>query len=105
MVGKPPLIRFSAFDYRDPPAELGVMARGLDGVGTVKIHRVFRCRAGWQFALERSGDQLPDQAWRAFDPGAGKDAEAVREREIEKLHAKIGQLTVERDFLAKASGR
>jgi hypothetical protein len=28
-----------------------------------------------------------------------------REREIDKLHAKIGQLTVERNFLAKRSGR
>ena len=27
------------------------------------------------------------------------------EVEVEKLHAKIGQLLVERDFLAKASGR
>ena len=27
------------------------------------------------------------------------------EAEIEKLHAKIGQLLVERDFLAKAAGR
>jgi transposase len=27
------------------------------------------------------------------------------EAEVEKLHAKIGQLRVERDFLAKASGR
>jgi transposase len=34
---------------------------------------------------------------------AAKDAS--REGEIEKLHAKIGQLVVERDFLAKASGR
>ena len=34
------------------------------------------------------------------------EAKAVeREGEIEKLHAKIGQLVVERDFLAKASGR
>lgn len=30
---------------------------------------------------------------------------AEKEGEIEKLHAKIGQLVVERDFLAKASGR
>jgi transposase len=28
----------------------------------------------------------------------GHDVEAAREREIEKLHAKIGQLTVERDL-------
>jgi transposase len=49
--------------------------------------------------------QLVEQAARAFDPGVGNDAEASREREIEKLHAKIGQLTVERDFFAKRSGR
>jgi transposase len=49
--------------------------------------------------------QLQEQAARAFDAGVGKDAETAKEREIEKLHAKIGQLVVERDFLAKASGR
>jgi transposase len=31
--------------------------------------------------------------------------EKTREADIEKLHAKIGQLIVERDFLAKAFGR
>lgn len=49
--------------------------------------------------------QLQEQAARAFDPGVGRDGEVEREREIEKLHAKIGQLTVERDFLARRSGR
>jgi len=49
--------------------------------------------------------QLLEQAARAFDAGAGHDAEASRDREIEKLHAKIGQLVVERDFLARRSGR
>ena len=29
----------------------------------------------------------------------------IKEAEIEKLHAKIGQLIVERDFLVKVSGR
>ena len=33
------------------------------------------------------------------------DAGQTREADIEKLHAKIGQLIVERDFLAKAFGR
>src|SRR5437868_7059601 len=42
--------------------------------------------------------QLMECAARAFDAGVGNDAEAVREREIEKLHAKIGQLTVEQDL-------
>ncbi|MEY9491176.1 transposase [Bradyrhizobium diazoefficiens] len=51
--------------------------------------------------------QLLDQAARAFDAGVGRESESeeTREREIEKLHAKIGQLTVERDFLARRSGR
>jgi transposase len=49
--------------------------------------------------------QLLDNAVRAFDPRVGIDAEQEREREVEKLHAKIGQLTVERDFLARRSGR
>ena len=49
--------------------------------------------------------QLQEQAARAFDAGVGRAAEETREREIEKLHAKIGQLTVERDFLARGSGR
>jgi transposase len=47
--------------------------------------------------------QLQDQAVRAFDAGAGRDGEAAHELEVEKLHAKIGQLTVERDFLARRS--
>jgi transposase len=48
--------------------------------------------------------QLLDQAVRAFETGHG-DGEADHEREIDRLHAKIGQLIVERDFLAKRSGR
>jgi transposase len=34
--------------------------------------------------------------------GKTEAAEGVPEGEIDKLHAKIGQLVVERDFLAKA---
>ena len=37
--------------------------------------------------------------------GGDEAAAAERECELEKLHAKNGQLVVERDFLAKASGR
>jgi transposase len=39
------------------------------------------------------------------DRSAAQDATKSSEAEIEKLHTKIGQLVVERDFLAKASGR
>ena len=37
--------------------------------------------------------------------GKAEAREGIREKEREKLHAKIGQLVVEWDFLAKASGR
>jgi len=49
--------------------------------------------------------QLQEHAARAFDPKVGQDAEAAASRAIEKLHAKIGQLTVERDFLSDRFGK
>ena len=41
---------------------------------------------------------------KVFDDKAS-DAQVGREAEVTKLHAKIGQLVVERDFLAKAFDR
>jgi transposase len=41
---------------------------------------------------------------KAFDDKAS-DAQVGREAEVTKLHAKIGQLVIERDFLAKAFDR
>jgi len=40
----------------------------------------------------------------AFDRNAGSTAQDS-EAEIDKLHSKIGQLVVERDFLKRAFGR
>jgi len=37
--------------------------------------------------------------------GKAEAVQATGEAELTRLHAKIGQLVVERDFLAKASGR
>ena len=37
--------------------------------------------------------------------GKAEAKEGLREEEVEKLHAKIGRLVVERDFLVKVSGR
>ena len=39
------------------------------------------------------------------DRPSAQEATKSSEAEVEKLHAKIGQLVVERDFLAKAFGR
>jgi transposase len=51
--------------------------------------------------------QLLDNAASLFGRGAagGDDGAEEREREAAKLYAKIGQLTVERDFLARRPGR
>lgn len=49
--------------------------------------------------------QLLENAARAFDPGVGAAADERARRELAELYAKIGQLTVERDFLSRRSGR
>ncbi len=48
----------------------------------------------------KAQESLPD----IFTKKGDRD-DATREAEIQALHAKIGQLTVENDFLAKAFGR
>jgi transposase len=48
--------------------------------------------------------QAVENLAKAFDDRAS-DAQVGREAEVTKLHAKIGQLVVERDFLAKAFDR
>ena len=47
--------------------------------------------------------KLLDQADRVFDPGGGSASES--EHKVKELHAKIGQLTMERDFLARGLER
>jgi transposase len=49
--------------------------------------------------------QLQEQAGRAFDAGAERDAEMAHERETERLHAKIGNSRSSGIFLARRSGR
>ena len=51
--------------------------------------------------------QVLDNVARLFAGGGSGlgDGEEEREREAAKLYAKIGQLTVERDFLARRPGR
>ena len=48
--------------------------------------------------------QLLEHAAKAFD-SAGEEGAGRKLREVEELYAKIGELTVERDFLARRSGR
>jgi len=48
--------------------------------------------------------QLLEHAAKVFDSG-GDDGAGRKLHEVEELYAKIGELTVERDFLARRSGR
>jgi transposase len=50
----------------------------------------------WKKKLLSSAEEVFGESSRAFES---------KEVEAEKLHAKIGQLTMENDFLAKALGR
>lgn len=51
--------------------------------------------------------QVQENVASLFERGASGlgEGEEEREREAAKLYAKIGQLTVERDFLARRPGR
>jgi transposase len=49
--------------------------------------------------------QVLDNVASLFAHGGVGEGEEEREREAAKLYAKIGQLTVERDFLARRPGR
>ena len=53
--------------------------------------------------IQRWKNMLADGAVDVF--GAGDKERKDTESEIDKLHSKIGQLTMEWDFLAKAFGR
>ena len=55
---------------------------------------------GWKKVVLDNASSLFERG--AVNADAGDEA---RERELAKLYAKIGELTVERDFLAKRSGR
>ena len=57
-------------------------------------------------AMERARayhNQMSEQA--AVVLGAGEDTRKLNEADMDRLHAKIGQLALENDFLAKALGR
>ena len=66
-----------------------------------------------QLATKHSARQTMASDWKrqameglvSVFPVKAEAKDTAREGELEKPHAKISQLAVERDFLAKASGR
>jgi transposase len=84
-------------------------------MGSPKPNYKFRPRLIWLVVLATKHELHPTQiaAWKreaveklakVFDE-KGSDRDKSRDGEITKLHAKIGQLVVERDFLSKAFDR
>jgi len=57
-----------------------------------------------QTLIHKWAKQLKESAAGIFS-GEIKTEDARKEKELLQLHAKIGQLTVERDFLANAWGK
>jgi transposase len=49
--------------------------------------------------------QLLESAEDVFVRGGAKKQEAEAEADVKELHAKIGELSMEKDFLSKALGR
>ena len=73
-----------------------------DGARNDEVTQRFDAAFKAKIALEalREDATVPELAKRH-----GVHGEEERERETAKLYAKIGQLTVERDFLARRPGR
>ena len=79
------------------------------GLAAVKGDRTVAELAG-QFDLHPNQvtawkKQLLDSAPDVFDGEGGSGATADLEGQVKDLHAKIGELSMEKDFLSKALGR
>ncbi|MGA9727408.1 MAG: hypothetical protein WCB09_14345 [Methylocella sp.] len=63
--------------------------------GQAAVADLARCREVRPNPVYAWKKQPPEQAARAFGAGAGNGAGAIREREIAKPRARIGQLTAD----------
>jgi hypothetical protein len=69
---------------------------------------LIRCSRRWLGHTRRQRGRSPQQAIDNLSTVFEQKSDCApktRDAEVEKLHAKIGRLVVERDFLAKAFGR
>ena len=97
-----PEMRYDRIPELSYPARMNCAAELLDRM----VERGHADRPVFHFPDGRwTYAQLLEHAVRAFDSGIGVEADERARREQAELYAKIGQLTVEKDFLSRRSGR
>ncbi len=85
----------------DPEFKARVALEAMKGIKTVQqIAKEYDIHPGQVFDWKK---QMAEGAAEIFGPGHSKGVAEDFERERDKLHAKIGQLSVEVDFLQKKS--
>ncbi|OSJ35980.1 hypothetical protein BST63_01080 [Bradyrhizobium canariense] len=94
-------------------AKVAPTARGILVIGEKRLLQQYHpesgpygdpSRCGMPLACQALSTQA-DRAHATREESGSSDAGVGREREVEKLHARIGRLIMERDYLAKISGR
>ena len=85
----------------DPEFKARVALEAIRGIKTTQeIAKEFEIHPGQVTEWKK---QMLEGAAGVFGPGQGKKSEEEFDKEREKLHSKIGQLSVEVDFLRKKS--
>jgi len=85
----------------DPEFKARVALEAIKGIKTAQeIAKEFEIHPAQIAAWKKT---MLEGAPEVFGPGRGKKSEEEFEKERDKLHSKIGQLSVEVDFLRKKS--
>ena len=85
----------------DPEFKARVALEALKGIET--IQQIAKNYDVHPVQISNWKKRMSEGAADVFEPGRGKSAAGDFERERDKLHSKIGELTIDVDFLRKKS--
>lgn len=85
----------------DPEFKARVALEALKGIET--IQRIAKNYDVHPVQVSEWKKRMSEGAADVFEPGRGKSVAGDFERERDKLHSKIGELTIDVDFLRKKS--